>query len=106
MVCLLARLGLRFRVPDFFFVARLRAVCEVSFGPIPKMPIMGLVESLLGISSPNKQPAATYRARILRLPIGMADIVGVCCCRHDLLRVDCDAVFEFSIDNRNSLRGV
>lgn len=61
IVCLLADLGLRFRVPEVFFDAFLRLETgflagrgfegDISFGSIPKMPIMGLVESLLGIAS-------------------------------------------------------
>ncbi len=32
--------------------------------------------------------------------------MGVCCSRYDVLRVDCDASIEFSIDNQNSQRCV
>jgi len=87
MICLLADVGLRFRESDLAFDPFRRLETGFltgrgfegvgSFGSIPKMPIMGLDESLLGISSRIKQPAATYRARFCRLPIGIADIAGV-----------------------------
>jgi hypothetical protein len=87
MICLLADVWLRFSEPDLAFDPFRRLETGFltgrgfegldSFGLIPKMPIMGLDESLLGISFRIKQPAATYRARFCLLPIGLADMAGV-----------------------------
>jgi hypothetical protein len=116
MICLLADVGLRFREPDLDFDPFRRLETgfltgrgfegESSFGSIPKMPIMGLDESLLGISFRIEQPAATYRARFCRLPIGLADIAGVWTCNHDILDSQCNAKAEFSVDNKNCPRGL
>ena len=88
MICLLADVGLRASEPDLAFGSFVRRGLEgdVSFGSIPKMPIMGLVESLLGIRFRIKQPAATYRARLSHLPIGRADIVREHVRAHEVLR--------------------
>lgn len=88
MICLLADVGLRVPEPDLAFDPFLRRGLEgdVSFGSIPKMPIMGLVESLLGIRFRIKQPAATYRARFQYLPIGRAHIVRIAGRKHEVLR--------------------
>jgi hypothetical protein len=101
IVCLLADLGLRFRVPEVFFDALLRLETgflagrgfegEISFGLIPKMPIMGLVESLLGIGFRIKQPASTYRLHRSHLAIGMADFAGWRAACYDLLSSHCNA---------------
>jgi hypothetical protein len=112
MICLLADVGLRASEPDLAFDPFERFETgfltgrgfEVSFGSIPKMPIMGLVESLLGIRFRIKQPAATYRARLSHLPIGMADIAGAHALKYELLRSETSRRKEFSIDNENSQR--
>jgi hypothetical protein len=108
MICLLADVGLRAPEPDLAFDPFVRRGLEgdVSFGSIPKMPIMGLVESLLGIRFRIKQPAATYRACICRLPIGGADIVRVRAPNHEVLRFETSRRNQFSIDNENSTRGL
>ncbi len=107
MICLLADVGLRAPEPDLAFDSFVRRGLEGdSFGSIPKMPIMGLVESLLGIRFRIKQPAATYRACICRLPIGGADIVRVCVPNYEVLRMETSKRKQFSIDNENSPRGL
>jgi hypothetical protein len=116
MICLLADVGLRFLEPDLAFDPFRRLETGFltgrgfegveSFGSIPKMPIMGLDESLLGMSFRIKQPAATYRARFRLLPIGLADIAGVWCGYHDILHAQCNAKDEFPVDNKNLPRGL
>jgi hypothetical protein len=111
MICLLADVGLRSSEPDLAFDPFERFETgfltgrglegEVSFGPIPKMPIMGLLESLLGISFRLEQPAATYRARFCRLPIGVADIAGVHASNYEVLSLETSRCHEFSIDIEN-----
>ncbi|MBX3512578.1 MAG: hypothetical protein KF826_00455 [Xanthobacteraceae bacterium] len=89
--------------PDLAFDPFVRRGLEgdVSFGSIPKMPIMGLVESLLGIRFRIKQPAATYRACICCLPIGGADVVRVRVPDYEVLRLETSQRNEFSIDKEN-----
>jgi hypothetical protein len=112
MICLLADVGLRASEPDLAFgpFERLETGFltgrgfEVSFGSIPKMPIMGLLESLLGIGFRFEQPAATYRARFYRLPIGGTDIAGDRESNYEVLRIETSSRGEFSIDIANSPR--
>jgi len=112
MICLLADVGLRASEPDLAFDPFERWETgfltgrgfEVSFGSIPKMPIMGLLESLLGIGFRFEQPAATYRARFYLLPIGGADIAGDYSSNYEVLRVETLSRREFSIDIANSPR--
>jgi hypothetical protein len=116
MICLLADVGLRFLEPDLAFDPFRRLETGFltgrgfegveSFGSIPKMPIMGLDESLLGMNFRIKQPAATYRARFRLLPIGLADIAGVWRGYHDILHAQCNAKAEFPVDNKNLPRGL
>src|SRR5690606_13923405 len=66
MICLLADVGLRASEPDLAFDSFVRRGLEgvVSFGSIPKMPLMGLVGSRLGSASDSntrQRPSAHAR---------------------------------------------